>query len=243
MRIDCFRQGMKRFLLAASTLALAGSMAMAATPQAATADPGAAGPTTLFNQHGLDVQAAFTATVGTLQNWLFVNADTEQLKFGADAAPTRFSEAVASLTQFDTSTGTFTHFDFCIPVGSRPAAPILPEGALAVDNSLTSATLHATFQCRGFGSVGSSLVAVDLTWTASSPKQTIAGTFRVRDASELLTTAFQDTFGLHAQANGTVSDGTQDFTPNPSDSASTFRFGQEQIEINQPGGRAGVVAP
>jgi hypothetical protein len=134
--------------------------------------------------------------------------DTEQLQFGTGNPPTRFSEAVATLTQLDTNTGTYIHFDSCIPLGSQPSAPVLPEGALVVANSLGSATLDATFQCTGFGSIGSSLISVDLMWTASNPKTTITGTFRQRDPSGMLIAAFQDTFGFDAQATGTVSDGT-----------------------------------
>jgi hypothetical protein len=114
-------------------------------------------------------------------------------------------------------------FDFCTDTPLLSASSIAPAENLdfQVAGNLTSATVHATVPMYDNVSDSTFEVTVDLTWTSTSS---------LGHQSSHVKTNFQ---GCHvnlknnsafrfAEASGTVSDGTTNFTPAPSSEATIF---------------------
>jgi hypothetical protein len=196
---------------------------------ASTGQPaGATGNLLQLNRtQGLAAQAFFTSTDGTVETFFFVNASVSDRQT-ASARPNSFAQAVASLGQIDTSTGQSIFFATCMPSGTTPSDPRLPEGALVVDPSLSSASLSAAFICDSGNVFG---VAVDIQWMAPGPPETRHTTLMINEPGFHLNAVFEGVFQFDARAVGVVTDRTTNFTPEPSDQAPIFRFGEEQILI------------
>ena len=74
-------------------------------------------------------------------------------------------------------------------------------------------------------------IAVDIQWTAPGPPEMRHTTLTINKPGFHLNAVFEGVFQFDARAVGVVTDGTTNFTPESSDQAPIFRFGEEQILI------------
>ena len=107
-------------------------------------------------------------------------------------------------------------FDFCTETGliSAFGTTTLSAGEFQIDKKITSATLNTTIEVEDFLSGTSFPVDVNVSWTGTGDP------FREKDHSQIKTPTFKlnshfDGTFRDAEASGTVSDGTTNFTPEP----------------------------
>jgi len=197
-------------LVAAAGLALVSfALPTTALAQKGCGGPGgAAGTTTpsvqIFSEHfrGQAAEAFFESTSGTVLTDVFVHADNTLSGNTASSA-----EAFVEISQCDLSTG--------MPVLAAFGETSLTGSVFQVNTSLTSGSLNATIPVFDFVSGSGFNVTVAESWTGSGPLARFIMT------SSFHTLGFTNVEHINATsrnatAAGSVSDGTTNFTPNPS---------------------------
>ena len=123
-------------------------------------------------------------------------------------------------------------FDFCNETSliSAFGFTTLSADEFQIDKKITSATLNTTIEVFDFVSGTSFPVEISVSWTG------IGDTFSVKDRLHIKTpdfkvnSRFDGTF-RNAEASGTVSDGTTNFTPDPTVSADMGSVKQGEVAI------------
>ncbi len=176
-------------------------------PSARAASPSAVH----FSFHGLSASASFDSVSGSVDTFAFVDGNSTRNQVFADVF----------VGQFDFSTDTYLEFAF----GSTSTA------TFQVGSQLSSATLSATIPVTDEVTGHTFNVSVSVNWTATGPIQSEQSTlhFHTKGFTE------NDQFNAKlrdAQASGTISDGTTNFSPSPSDFAQIGRFNQGDVFIS-----------
>ena len=219
---------MKRlpFALFAALVAVAFS-ALAFAPRSASAD----GAVTSTGS-GASASASFFADIGGVQTSTFVFASDHS--FSDPSGTFEGSDVFVDIFQFDPGNPRNPRDDKFHSFSGY--AELTPEQFQLVGN-FDSATLSAVVNvCEFEGKDGGPPappppepncfdVTVDLTWTGTGAVQTSSGKSSFRFDGCRVRSTFSNSF-RSASAAGAVSDGTTNFTPNPSDFAdmSTFSF-------------------
>ena len=186
-----------------------GALAVLAAPPTARAAPETP---TIVKFNGQSAVAEFDTVSGGVETFVLVA--------GTQPSGASSPQVVVVVGQFDVTTGTTLLF----ASGSTSTAMV------QFGPNLSSATASATVLLTDSVSGGSFSVAVNVGWTASAPlihqnNTTVSHTTG-------FTSVFHSNAGLRdANASGTVSDGTTNFTPSPSVLAQILRVNSAQITI------------
>ena len=205
---------------AAALVAVAFS-ALAFAPRSASA----AGTVTSTGS-GASASASFFADIGGVQTSTFVFASDHS--FSDPSGTFEGSDVFVDIFQFDPGNPRNPRDD---KFHSFSGYAELPSGQFQVADDLSSATLSAVVNvCEFEGKQPPPQpncfdVTVDLSWAGTGVVQTFSGKSNSRFDGCKVHSTFSGSF-RSASATGTVSDGTTNFTPNPSDFAdmSTFSF-------------------
>jgi hypothetical protein len=130
------------------------------------------------------------------------------------------------------ATVSISSFDFCI--GSYLSGfASAPAQTFQIDDALNSAQLDATVPFCDFVSGSCFDVAIDMTWTATGTANRNINTVRsfFGFGSSILTHSLD--LGRAATATGSVSDGTQNFTPHPSTFGNAYMISADVVQIQQ----------
>jgi len=179
---------------------------------ASTASPArAASPAAVhFSFHGLAAFADFDSVSGCVDTFVSVDGTSTRNQNFADVF----------IGQFDFCTDT----DLLIAFGSTSAA------TFQVGSQFSSATLSATIPVTDELTGNTFNVSVSVNWTATGPIQSEVSTFHFHTKGFTENDQFNAKF-RDAQASGTISDGTTNFSPSPSDFAQIGRFNQGDVLI------------
>jgi hypothetical protein len=151
--------------------------------------------------------ATFISTVDCIYTETAVTASESRDRI-EPGAPERSAFAAVSIVQYDTCTETLLHFAY------GDSAPLLPE-EFQVSNTLDSATLNTTINVFDEASGGTFDVFIDLTWTATAPVRSQHSHEHFHTPGCIVNANLQRNDRM-AQATGTISDGTTNFTLEPS---------------------------
>jgi hypothetical protein len=124
-------------------------------------------------------------------------------------------------------------FDNCTQTVLLQASGSTSSPTFQVSKTLSSASLSATIPV--FDEVSGKMfnVAVSQTWTATGPLSIESSTFHIHTQGFTTNSHFIGKF-RNATASGTVSDGTTNFTPSPSQFAQIATFTSAEVDITQP---------
>ncbi len=177
----------------------------------------ASGTTTVFRFHGLSTFASFDSSDGCIDTSVsvdgFQNTVNKQTTSGADIVIVQFNPC--------TSTLLLGAFGFT----SNPN--------FQVGKKLVSASLNTTISVTDIVSGNTFPVSVNLTWTSTSAIAHEDQTFHFHTKGFTENGHFNADF-RDANASGTVSDGTTNFTPSPSVFAQIMSAKQVVITITRP---------
>jgi len=179
----------------------------------------ASGTTFVSRFHGLSAQADFDnlSPDGCIDTFVFVdgfqNTVNKQTSSGADIFIDQFNNC--------------TSIELLAAFGSTS------NPNFQIDKKLLSASLSATISVTDFVSGSTFNVAVSVAWTSTSAIAHENATFHFH------TKGFTENFHNNADfrdanASGTVSDGTTNFTPSPSVSAQTMSAKAVDVTITRP---------
>jgi hypothetical protein len=206
---------MRTRLLLAVSLALV-LMALALPARAAGAE------TQHFSLNGLFADAIFSSTdpsgcVSTVVDLLASDGSTKSGSGRPEATTTLIIVSQADLC---------TQTELIAASGRAVLAP----GQLQIDNQLTAASLTATIEVFDFVSGASFPLNINVNWTGvgetESTKSRVHQTFPGFKVLKRLDRTFR-----HATASGTVSDGTTNFTPEPTTEAELASLRQGDLDI------------
>jgi hypothetical protein len=207
---------MRTRLLLVVSLALA-LMALALPARAAGAE------TLHFSFAGQTADATFFSTdpSGCVSTEVFLLVTDGRSKSGS-GPPTVAPSAIIIVSQADTCTQTV--------LIAADGTAVLAPGQFQIDNQLTAATLTATIEVFDFVSGASFPLEVNVSWTGvgglSSSKTHVHQTFPGFKVNRRDDRTFRD-----ATASGTVSDGTTNFTPEPTTEAELASVKNGEVDI------------
>ena len=177
----------------------------------------ASGTTTVFRFHGLSVMATFDNLSGCIDTFVvvdgFQNTVNKQPSSGADVF--------------------IGQSDICTGILLLEASGFTPNPTFQIDKTLLTASLSATISV--FDTVSNSMfnVSVSMAWTSTSAitheNQTLHRHSKAFTENAHANADFRD-----ANASGTVSDGTTNFTPSPSVFAQTMSAKVVIVDITHP---------
>ena len=178
----------------------------------------------IFKFRGESVNAFFTNTDGCIETSVFVAATK-----GDSQSPPGPGSPVSQVVIF------ISQFDLCTSerLVSAEGVSTVPEADFQVANKLEQATLNTTVTVTDFASNPPATfdVFIDLTWTGIGPLS------RQNNNSHFITppdcvihNRFQGTLRT-AEASGSVSDGTMNYTPQPSAEAFIFSANRGTVII------------
>lgn len=167
-----------------------------------------------FKFRGKGVEAYFSSTDPSgcivTQVYIFANEGIFQSPPGGGSSTTGIS---LNISQYDYCTGTQLF-------SPGPTSPFtVPD--LQVDRKLNSATLNATVEVYNFVSDTWVDFFVNLTWTGIGPLSRESSHFHFHSPGCNINSRFKGT-SRFAEASGSVSDGTTNFTPAPTIDARIF---------------------
>ena len=162
----------------------------------------------MFNFRGESVSALFTSTDGCIETTVFVAA-TEGVSQTAPAPGSPVTEVALFILQYDLCTDT--------RLVSAEALTSVPEADFQVSKKLEQATLDTTVTVTDFAAdpPASFDVFIDLTWTATGPLSRQGDNVNFNDHGCNIHNRFHGT-SRTAEASGSVSNGTINYTPQPS---------------------------
>ncbi len=177
----------------------------------------ASGNTTVFRFHGLSAFAFFDNVNGCIDTSVsvdgFQNTVNKQTSSGADIF----------IDQFDNCAGT----ELLAAEGSTS------NPSFQIDKKLLSASLSANILVTDFLTNNTFNVSVSVAWTSTSAIGHENSTFHFHTKGFTENGHFNADF-RDANASGTVSDGTTNFTPSPSVFAQTMSAKQVDVSIFHP---------
>jgi hypothetical protein len=169
-----------------------------------------------FRVKGKEANAFFFSTDPSecifTEVFVFTGEDAE-VSNDPPGPPNSSSLSLASifLSQFDSCNGIQLVFADCL----RDA---LPDSDFHIGKKLDLATLNTTLDCSDLLGGPSFDVSVALTWTAVGDLVRERNSVHLRTPGFIVNERFRGTF-RSAEASGSVSDATTNFTPNPSEAA------------------------
>jgi len=200
-----------RLYVLAGLVLIIGALAMLAAPATARAASGAA---TVVKFNGPSAVAEFDTVSNGVETFVLVVGSTP-----AAASP----QVVVVVNQFDVNTGT----PLLLASGSTSSATI------QVGPNLSSATVSAAVPLTDSVSGTSFTVGLNVAWTANSPLMHEHPTTTVTHTPNITSIFHSNSSFRNADASGTVSDGTTNFTPAPSVFAQILRVNSAQITITR----------
>ena len=179
----------------------------------------ASGTTFVFRFHGMAAQANFdnVSPDGCIDTFVFVdgfqNTFNKQTSSGADVF--------------------IGQFDLCTNTQLLGASGFTSNPNFQIDKKLLSASLSATISVTDFVSSSTFNVAVSVAWTSTSAIAHEISSFHFHTKAFTENGHFNADF-RDANASGTVSDGTTNFTPSPSVFAQTMSAKEVDVTITHP---------
>jgi hypothetical protein len=168
---------------------------------------------------GSEAHASFSSESGGVQTFTFVDAHDES--FSGPGGSFEGSFVFIDITQFDPGTNVTRSF-----VGDAELAP----NQFQVSGDLSLATLDAEVTvCERRGTECLDLT-VDITWSGTGQTRTASGKSKTSINGCRIHSTFSNPF-RDATATGTVSDGTTNYTPDPSDFATISTFSSQDTFI------------
>lgn len=164
--------------------------------------------TEIFKFRGDSVNAFFTNTDGCIETSVFVAA-TEGVSQNPPRPGSPVSQVALFISQFDFCTGTL--------LVSAESFSSVPEADFQVSKKLEQATLNTTVTVTNFASdpPASFDVFIDLTWTGTGILSRQSNKSHFKNPGCIIHNRFHGT-SRTAEASGSVSDGTMNYTPQPS---------------------------
>ena len=168
----------------------------------------------IFKFRGDTVTAAFINTDGCIETSVFMAA-TEGVSQSPPGPGSPVTQVGLFILQYDVCTDT--------RLVSAEAVTDVPEADFQVSNKLEQATLNTTVTVTDYAAdpAASFDVFIDLTWTATGPLSRQGNNSNFNDHGCNIHNRFQGT-SRTAEASGSVSDGTINYTPQSS--VDTFTF-------------------
>jgi len=192
----------------------------------ALATPAMVGAVNRINLSGLSASANFSSTDGCIYTYAYVSASTEVNRQTSDQTQT-------------TTTGflTVSKSDVCqyLPLLEGNGSSTLGDADFQVGKRLDTATLKTTITVYDWVSDSYFDIDVDLTWTATGD----AGRSMVIEHDAQAGLIFQQKMtgtGRIADAAGTVSDGTTNFSPEPTQEGYIQNVSTGSVTIFKPNG-------
>ena len=177
----------------------------------------ASGTTIVFKFHGLSAFAFFDNVSGCIETSVsvdgFQNTVNNQPASGADIF--------------------ISQFDNCMNTQLLAAFGSTGSPTFQIDRKLLSASLNTTISVTDFVSNKTFNVSVNQTWTSTSAIRHEISTFHFHTKG-FTESAHFDAELRDANASGTVSDGTTNFTPSPSVFAQTMSAKSVDVIITPP---------
>jgi hypothetical protein len=162
----------------------------------------------IFKFRGESVNAFFTNTDGCIETSVFVAATQ-----GASQSPPGPGSPVSQVVLF------ISQFDLCAGerLVSAESVSTVPEADFQVAKMLGQATLNTTVTVTDFASdpPASFDVFIDLTWTGVGALSRQSNNSHFKSPGCIIHNRFHGT-SRTAEASGSVSDGTMNYTPGPS---------------------------
>ena len=179
----------------------------------------ASGTTFVFRFHGLSAQADFDnlSPDGCIDTFVFVDGSQNTVN------KQTFSSADVFIGQFDLCTNTQL-----LAASGSTGSP-----TFQINKKLLSASLSATISVFDFVSGNTFNVAVSVAWTSTSAIMHQNSTFHIHTKAFTLNDHFNADI-RDANASGTVSDGTTNFTPSPPVFARTMSAKEVDVMITHP---------
>jgi hypothetical protein len=191
--------------------------------------PAEAGDTFRFKGQSADAFFSSTDPSGCIVTDVGVFAsDDASISHDPPGPPTSSSGSGAFIfiSQYDSCNGIQLIAADCFT-----SVPLADADFQVIGNTLDSATLNTTLGCFDYVSGGSFNVSVALTWTAIGNPVRQSGNSHFRTPGFIVNSRFSGT-SRSATASGTVSDGTTNFTPNPTSAASIGNAKSGQVVID-----------
>ncbi len=179
----------------------------------------ASGNTFQFKFHGLSAQADFDnlSPDGCIDTFVFVDGSQNP------AGKQTFSSADVFIGKFNLCTNT--------PLLEASGFTLNPD--FQIDKKLLSASLNTTISVTDFVSGNTFNVSVSMAWTSTSAIAHENSTFHFHTKGFTENGHFNAAF-RDADASGTVSDGTTNYTPSPSIFAQTMSAREVDVFITHP---------
>ena len=179
----------------------------------------ASGTSFVFKFHGLSAQANFDSLSpdGCIDTFVFVDGSQNTVN------KQTFSSADVFIGQFD----------LCTNTQLLAASGFTPNPTFQIDKKLLSASLSATISVFDFVSGNTFNVSVSVAWTSTSAIGHEHSSFHFHTKAFTENGHFNADF-RDANASGTVSNGTTNFTPSPSVFAQTMSAKQVDVTITHP---------
>jgi hypothetical protein len=177
-----------------------------------------------FSFHGDVAEAGFSSfdASGCLRTDVIIFALDGRI-IGPDERDLR-SVVVIDIFQTDVCAGDTLVFFFS---SSEPLA----ADEFQVKDRLRTATLDATVEGFEFISGTSLTIDIHVTWTGEGPISRLKERFQTSNGPGNFFMEWRDFVSRHATASGTVTDGTTNFTPEPTDGAQLLSVKEGQLEI------------
>jgi hypothetical protein len=161
---------------------------------------------TVFKFRGETASAFFSSTDGCIATDVFISA-TEGVSQNPPGKGDPISQAFIFISQYNFCTDTL--------LLNAEGFALLSNADFDVSGKLDLATLNTTINVFDFVSNTSFDIFIDLTWTGIGPLSRQSNNSHFNTPGCKIHSRFRGTF-RSAEASGTVSDGTTNFTPEPS---------------------------
>ena len=179
----------------------------------------ASGTTFVFRFHGMAAQANFdnVSPDGCIDTFVFVDG----------------SQNTVNKQTFSSADVFIGKFDICTNTQLLAASGFTDNPTFQIDKKLLSASLNTTISVFDKVSGNTFNVSVSVTWTSTSAIAHEISTFHFHTKGFTENAHFNADF-RDANASGTVSDGTTNFTPSPSVFAQTMSAKEVDVAITHP---------
>ena len=179
----------------------------------------ASGTTFVFRFHGMAAQADFDSLSpdGCIDTFVFVDG----------------SQNTVNQQTFSSADVFIGKFDICTNTQLLAASGFTDNPTFQIDKKLLSASLNTTISVFDTVSGNTFNVSVSVTWTSTSAIAHEISTFHFHTKGFTENAHFNADF-RDANASGTVSDGTTNFTPSPSVFAQTMSAKEVDVAITHP---------
>jgi hypothetical protein len=187
-----------------------------------SAKPTHANYTSITHFSGGYANAYFSSDDGCISNSVYVDA-------GEHAGATQTSMGGPSVNLWVSS---WNHCTWTTSFSGSAYQVRLSSDALQLSRQVTSASLNTTIPVMNYFTWQQVPLTIKLTWTNTSAPVKSSQTFRYQSEDFMSSGRYSGTYAP-AQASGTVSDGTTNYTPAPTTSAQIAYVRSGQVTISQ----------